>query len=88
MRNKIVSSQKILTIVQDEPLTMSTFYSRNQYHLERRNQYHLEPYPLSEMGICLFKIEDALRILYTTDKDIVKLLRIKFKKDYGLEIYV
>jgi len=80
MRNKIVSSQKILTIVQDEPLTMSTFYSRNQYHLE--------PYPLSEMGIGLFKIEDALRILYTTDKDIVKLLRIKFKKDYGLEIYV
>jgi hypothetical protein len=80
MRSKIVFSQKILTIVQDEPLIVSTFYSRNQYDLQ--------PYPLSERVVGLFKIEDALRILYTTDKDIREILRIKFKKDYGLGIYV
>ncbi len=80
MQSKTVFSQKILNIVQDEPYRVSAFYSRNQYDLQ--------PYPLSERVVGLFKKEDALRILYTTDKDVVKLLRIKFKKDYGLEIYV
>lgn len=80
MESTIVPSQKILTIVQDNPYRVCTFYSRNQYDLQ--------PYPLSERVIGLFKIEDALRILYTTDKDIRDILRIKFKKDYGLGIYV
>jgi tRNA G10 N-methylase Trm11 len=80
MQCKTFFSQRILTIVQDEPYGVSTFYSRNQYHLQ--------PYPLSEKVVGLFKIEDALRILYTTDDNVRKLLRIKFKKDYGLDIYV
>jgi hypothetical protein len=79
MQCKIVFSRKTLTIVQDEPCRAYRFYSGNQHDLQ--------PYPLSERVVGLFKIEDALRILYTTDKDIREILRIKFKKDYGLEIY-